>query len=114
MKFKIRTVSESRKTPVDPLTVEDIQKAETEIMRLVQHAYEVFKEEIVMLKSKEQREELKDRNSTTCRNKEMKKVSCLYRQDSFLDENNILRVGGRIRRANLAPINRKASHHFTS
>ena len=112
MKFKIRTVSESRKTPVDPLTVEDIQKAETEIMRLVQH--EGIKNEIVMLKSKQQREELKDRNSATCRNKEMKKVSCLYRLDPFLDENNILRVGGRIRRENLAPINRKASHHFTS
>ena len=45
--------------------------------------------------------ELTTRKIARERNLAVKKSSCLYRLDPFLDENGVIRVGGRVRRANL-------------
>lgn len=80
------------------VTVEELQNAEIEIVKNIQK--EAFKEEIEMLQSSDAQSKVKDRDVAKHRNKMMKKGSCLYRLDPFLDASGVLRVGGRIRRAN--------------
>lgn len=71
------TPSESVETTTRTITVEDLQQAENEIIRLVQDAN--FVKDIDKLK----------------RNIAISNESPLYRLDPFLDENGIVRVGGR-------------------
>ena len=70
-----------------PVTVEELQRAEKEIIRIIQcHA---FKEEIALLQRP-------DKDVT------LKQSSSIYGLDPFLDKEGILRVGGRIRRAKVS------------
>ena len=70
-----------------PVTVEELQRAEKEIIRIVQcHA---FKDEIALLQRP-------DKDIT------LKQSSSIYGLDPFLDKEGILRVGGRIRRAKVS------------
>ncbi len=45
---------------------------------------------------------MKTKGPNTRRNHQLKKASPLYKLDPFVDDNGILRVGGRLRRANLS------------
>ena len=74
-----------------PLTVEELQHAATVIIKATQVT--AFKNEI---KSLSKTQELQD-----FQGKSMPRVATLQKLDPFLDQNGILRVGGRIRRANL-------------
>ncbi|XP_050703627.1 uncharacterized protein LOC126989094 [Eriocheir sinensis] len=75
-----------------PLTVQELKEAETEIIRQAQaHA---FHEEIKMLKGAGNHESSPQTNR---RETTVKKTSKLYKLDPFIDEDGIVRVGGRIR-----------------
>ena len=80
-----------------PVNVNEIDQAEIEIIRCLQHEH--FKDEIKILSSLQESEEFHDRKTAKQRNFSLKKCSSLYRLDPFLDSNGILRVGGRLRRA---------------
>ena len=73
------------------LTVEDLQQAELVIVQAVQQ--ESFGKEIQALRLLK---ESSSRSDAQNRKREMKKTSSLYRLDPFLDEKEILRVGGRL------------------
>ena len=79
------------------ISVEELKNAEATIIMELQR--EVFAEEIKVLRSSSpgefKRGEVKDRN------REIKKVSQLYRLDPFLDQRGVLRVGGRLRHSSM-------------
>ena len=81
------------------ITLDQLQEAEKSIIKAVQ--YENYKEEINILEGLKSMAETGDRASVKLRNQRMKKTSSLFRLDPFLDEDGILRVGGRIKRANV-------------
>lgn len=76
---------------------EDLVVAEIVIIQGVQFKY--FGEEIAILQN--QSETSDNRESHRKKDHKLKSVSSLYRLDPFLDCNGVLRVGGRIRRADL-------------
>ena len=81
------------------ITLDQLQEAEKSIIKAVQ--YEHYKEEINILEGLKSRAETGDRASVKLRNQRMKKTSSPFRLDPFLDEDGILRVGGRIKSANV-------------
>ena len=82
------------------VNVEEIGQAEMEIICCLQHEH--FKEEIKTLLSLQTSGEFCDRKRAKQRNLNVKKCSSLYRLDPYLDEDGILRVGGRLRRASVS------------
>ena len=88
-----------RPLPKVSVTWTELLEAEGEVLKIVQR--EQFHEEIEVLKKLNTAREATDRKLARERNLAIKKSSCLYRLDPFLDEDGIVRVGGRIRRANL-------------
>ena len=89
--LRVKTKSVERPPPVtaDPLDPSELQVAETAIVRFVQLKY--FKEEVKALKSR----------------KPIVKKSPIYILEPFLDEEEIFRVGGRLKNA---PLSEKAQH----
>ena len=79
--------------------VEDLAHAELEIIRSLQ--CEHFEDEIKVLQSLNVDGEFLNRTAAKERNSSLKKTSCLYRLDPYLDADGVLRIGGRLRRANL-------------
>ena len=77
-----------------PVNTQELQNAEIEIIRAVQS--EEFQEEISLLHSDNTQQGSQDRSM-----KVVKKTSSLYRLDPFLDDNGLLRVGGRLKHADL-------------
>ena len=86
-------------TSYQPVDIEEIGQAEMEIIRCLQ--LEHFKDEIEALSLLQVHGEFSDRQKAKQRNFNLKKCSSLYRLDPYLDVNGILRVGGRLRRANM-------------
>ena len=84
---------------INPVKMEEIGHAEMTIIRCLQHEH--FKEEIKTLSMLQMNGEFTDRRRAKQRNINLKKCSSLYRLDPYLDANDILRVGGRLRRANM-------------
>ncbi|XP_078382421.1 uncharacterized protein LOC144665122 [Oculina patagonica] len=83
------------------LKVSDLKSAECEIIRTTQK--KAFKEEIAILqKMKQESTDPDSRDFAQQRKVNMKTCSSLYKLDPFIDEDGILRVGGRLRRASLA------------
>ena len=78
-----------------PVNTKELQEAETEIIKSVQR--EAFQEEISLLSSMSTRWDSQDRTFVRA----MKKTSAICKLDLFLDENGVLRVGGRLKHANL-------------
>ena len=60
-----------------------------------------FSKEIQVLPALSLAGEVTDREKTRARNQTLKKSSALYKLDPFLDKDGLLRVGGRIQRANV-------------
>ena len=83
-----------------PATVEDLRQAELEIIKLVQA--EAFPEEIRILTSLKVNRGDVNRDLARERNNTIKKCSSLFRLDPLVDDDDILRVGGRIRKASLS------------
>lgn len=96
--LKKRRIKEENRSQVykSPL-VEELRQAELAIIKPLQEA--AYAEEIKVLQSLHLYGDVTDRTLARTRNTSMKKTSSLYRLDPFLDENGVLRVGGRIKRA---------------
>ena len=98
-------------TTIEPITVEEMKKAEKEILMHVQK--ESFKEEITTLKFASAKAELE--GTTKPRKSQVKKSSKIFKLDPQLTD-GLLRVGGRLEKAPLQldakhPIILPASHH---
>ena len=78
-----------------PVDVQDLQRAELQIIKIVQN--EAFQNEIQMLKDTEIKFQATDKDARKERMKTMKRSTSLYKFDPFIDENGVLRVGGRLR-----------------
>ena len=87
-----------------PVRMEEIGRAEMAIIRCLQHEH--FKEEIKTLSMLQMNGEFTDRRRAKQRNLNLKKCSSLYRFDPYLDASDILRVGGRLRRANMPEVSK--------
>ena len=89
----------------NPLQVEELEKAEKVILKLVQS--NAFPTEIKTLKQI-QREDCKNgRDFAKARKSEIKKTSSLYRLDPVLDQDGLIRVGGRLSKSQELPENFK-------
>ncbi|KAK3715792.1 hypothetical protein QZH41_001220 [Actinostola sp. cb2023] len=91
-------VNNHTRTTYEPVNVAEMERAKFKIVKEVQR--KAFKEEIEVLRS-EASSKPDFREDARNRNKAVRRTSTLYKLDPFLDEEGILRVGGRIRRANL-------------
>ena len=86
--------------PKVSVTLTEFQLAEKEVLKIIQREH--FYEEIqVLMKLKVVGEEVSTRELAKQRNQTIKMSSCLYRLDPFLDKDGLMRVGGRIKRADL-------------
>ena len=95
-----KTRKEKQTTIYRSSSVDEMRKAEQAILKSVQE--EAFSEEIKTLKSLGVSNDDTSRESMRRRNSSMKKTSSLYRLDPFIDEDGVLRVGGRIRNASIS------------
>lgn len=101
--------------PYQPYSVAELQQAEKVIIAALQG--KSFSDEIKTLKDASGYPE--DQRKCRERNNCLKKNSSLYRLDPFLDEDGILRIGGRIQRANLPrnevhPVILPSNDHITN
>ena len=92
--------STSFKRPLSRLVVSlsKIHESEKEILRALQWKH--FSNEVQALKSLKVKETDVSRNMARKRNQEIKRYGSLYRLDPFLDDDGLICVGGRIKRAN--------------
>lgn len=79
--------------PAMKIVVEDLQIAETEILKVIQK--DAFRSELSTLSS-----DSKNRNAQ----RKLKQTHSLFRLDPFIDSQEILRIGGRIQAASLADV----------
>jgi len=96
-----KTTKAVRKNPTTfpAITVDELCRAEIAILKLLQS--KAFEKEMKILRSCASDGSAVDRNLAKQRNCSMKTTSSLYRLDPFLDSHGILRLGGRIKRANV-------------
>lgn len=88
--------AEQASSPVS--SVQELRNSEMVIIRSLQRAH--FKEEMAILSRIEGNDErFEDRQKSRNRNKVLKKTSSLFRLDPFIDQDGLLRVGGRLSRA---------------
>ena len=79
------------------LSVEELVQSEMVILRCLQYSY--FGTEMDVLRNiNGNADKFEDRQSTRIRNRNIKKTSSIYKLDPFIDQDNLLRVGGRVRR----------------
>ena len=93
---------ECESPPATSLTVRDLEQAETEILKLVKMNY--FDKEIKILKNFQTKAEgvPKDRHHDKEKKVVLKKNGSLNALHPYLDASGLLRVGGRIKKANLS------------
>ncbi|XP_053388583.1 uncharacterized protein LOC128551695 [Mercenaria mercenaria] len=100
---KLQTTGvEKRSLHYSPVTVNELQKAETEIFKAVQ-LYD-FKGEIDTLKTHNIVRVSNDRAEQSLRTKSLKGRSNLCSLDPFLDKNGLIRVGGRVQHAEMSDL----------
>ena len=92
--------TDSRSSKYIPVNVQELQNAESAIIKIVQRA--AFLEVVSSMKKLNVQEQKSGEKTVTHENKAMKKASSLYQLDPFLDANGILRVGGQITRSSLS------------
>ena len=80
-----------------PVDVQELKRAEQQIIKMVQT--EAFKDEIQVLKDVQAKQQAADKDTCKDKVKAMKRSSSLYKLDPFLDEDGLLRVGGRLRQS---------------
>ena len=93
------TKVEKSLSAVPAITVDEVRRAEIVILRLLQS--EAFEKEMKILRSFAMDGSAANRGLAKQRNSSMKTTSSLYRLDPFLDSHGILRLGGRIKRADV-------------
>ena len=80
-----------------PVDVRELEYAEQQIIKIVQN--EAFRDEVQLLKDVKTKQQAVDQDTSKDKIKAMKRLSSLYKLDPFLDEDGLLRVGGRIRQS---------------
>lgn len=95
IKGSIQRTTKKTAPGLDPLTVKDLQEAEVYIIKELQQEH--FKEEISTLTCSSTTNE----GINTQHNCSIKKTSCLHRLDPFVDRDGLLRVGGRLKLADV-------------
>ena len=85
-------------TEISPLKVQELVQSEKVVLCDLQHHYFGF-----AIQSLKNLSGNSDRNTARRRKEVLKKTSCLYKLDPFVDGDGLLRIGGRIRRAALPP-----------
>ena len=80
-----------------PVDVQELICAEQQIIKIVQN--EAFRDEIQLLKDVRAKRQAADQDTCEDKVKAMKRSSSLYKLDPFLDEDGLLRVGGRLRQS---------------
>ncbi|KAK3739698.1 hypothetical protein QZH41_004056 [Actinostola sp. cb2023] len=86
---------EQRQSPTPrPITVKETEKAETVIIKIVQEVS--FPMEIATLKAIRQEQFCNTRSMLKKKNTELKRTSSLYKLDPVIDEDGLIRVGGRL------------------
>lgn len=85
----------------NPPRVEEVERAEKTILKLVQSG--AFPEEVEALRKIQRADCKTDRDFAKARKSEIKKSSTLYRLDPFLDQDGLIRVGGRLRKSQEFP-----------
>ena len=85
--------------PKASVTLTEFQLAEKEVLKIIQREH--FYEEIQVLMKLKVVGEVSTRELSKQRNQTIKMSICLYRLDPFLDKDGLMRVGGRIKRADL-------------
>ena len=95
----------AEKLSSQPLKVEELQRAKEIILKLVQGC--AFPKECEALRKIQGEEHHQNRDLVRVKKAEIKKTSTLYRFDPFLDQNGLLRVGGRFSRSQVFPNNFK-------
>jgi len=98
--LKAQESTSSVESILTEITVEDLEAAETEIIKQVQCA--AFSPELKCLQDIQSKPTYGSRESDKERKTALKKASPLHTLDPYLDEKGILRVGGRIRRASMS------------
>jgi len=94
LRYKAILKSRIKAEPADypkEIQVEDLCEAETEILRIVQR--DAFKAELTIFPPSTKNKGVQ---------RKLKRTHALYRLDPFMDEREILRIGGRIQAASLA------------
>ena len=86
---------------ISPCSVEEILVTEKRILAQVQKQY--FTNELEVLCALNVRTPETDRVPARQRNARIKEKSALYKLDPYLDEDNLIRVGGRISRSDYSP-----------
>ncbi|KAK3748440.1 hypothetical protein QZH41_017303 [Actinostola sp. cb2023] len=89
----------SRPLQVTPMTPSLLQEAEKVIIRCVQSEY--FQDELQVLRSLGANREKVDRRSVREKKQTLKKTSSIYKLDPFIDQDGLVRVGGRIGNADV-------------
>ncbi|XP_047473555.1 uncharacterized protein LOC125028204 [Penaeus chinensis] len=94
-----KELTENKESKYTSPSVTELVEAENEIIRLVQNeAFQKVKQDLQCGNN--------DNEDASKRSKTLKKASYIYSLDPFRDKNNILRVGGRMRHAEFAAINK--------
>ena len=83
-----------------PITVETIEQAEVQIIKAVQTTH--FQEELKALSTVQTSENPKDKQADPRKKYVLKSCSPLFKLNPFLDCSGILRVGGRLKQANMS------------
>ena len=80
-------------------TVPELKEAEKTIIKCLQ--YEHFQTELQILCDLNVTDGVTNRSQARKRNQRLRKTSSLYKLDPFMDQDGLIRVGGRIRRADV-------------
>ena len=81
--------------------VEELERAEKTILKLVES--DAFPEEVEAVRKIQGADCKTDHDFAKARKTEVKKTSTLYRLDPFLDQDGLIRVGGRLRKSQEFP-----------
>ncbi|XP_015749621.1 PREDICTED: uncharacterized protein LOC107329445 [Acropora digitifera] len=92
--------NDKEEKPVPKLTLPELQQAEKTIIKCLQ--YENFREELEVLRHINATSAETSRDQSKEKRQVLRKASSLYKLGPFLDQDGLIRVGGRIRRANVS------------
>ena len=92
--------NDKEEKPVRKLSLPELQQAEKTIIKCLQ--YENFREELEVLRHINATSAETSSDQSKKKRQVLRKASSLYKLDPFLDQDGLIRVGGRIRRANLS------------
>lgn len=81
------------------ITATELEDAKKSVIWCLQN--HMLKEEVKVLNTVADKKDTPDKVAAQERNRMLKKHSCLFRLDPFIDNTGLIRVGGRIKRANV-------------